>query len=305
MQPVLEKVSTSVNASFNFEYVDDPCFYTTWHYHPEVEIILMLEGTGTGFVGDGFFNFKPGAMAMVGSNTPHVWLNEKKFYEEGADLRARCIVVKFREDFLGDNFFNLPEMVRFRKLFEKSLRGMVFTGESLEKLSDMVTEIVQEQDPPDRLLNLLQILRNISLDTGFKYISNRPFQEKGDQLDCDRIDKIYRFVMNNFSRKIELAEVAEVANLSPTAFCRYFKSRTNKTFSHFLNEIRIGHACKLLIERDLSISEVCYQSGFNYPSNFHKQFKKINKITPQAYQARYLETKSERAYLTEEPLSEA
>lgn len=296
MQPVLEKVSSSVNASFNFEYIDESCFYTTWHYHPEVEIILMLEGTGSGFVGDGFINFGPETLSLIGSNAPHVWLNEKKFYEENANLKARSIVVKFREDFLGSHFFDVPEMVRIRKLLDNSARGLIFTGRRSTTLSGMVKDIIEDQDPMDRLLILLSILRLMSLDNDFKYISNRPFHEKGNQQDCDRIDKVYKFLMNNFTRSINLSEVAETASLSPTAFCRYFKSRTNKTFSQFLNEIRIGHACKLLIERDLSISEVCYQSGFNYPSNFHKQFKKINKMTPQAYQARYLETKNNEVY---------
>lgn len=292
MQPVLEKVSSSVNSSFNFEYIDVPCYYSTWHYHPEVEIILMLEGTGTGFVGDGFINFSPGTLSLIGSNAPHVWLNEKKYYEEGAGLKARSIVVKFREDFLGGHFFQVPEMVRIRALLKNAVRGLIFTGRRSASLSGMVQGIVKDQDPLDRLLILLRILRLMSLHSEFKYVSHRPFHEKGNPQDIDRIDKIYKFLMNNFTRRIDLSEVAEIASLSPTAFCRYFKSRTSKTFSQFLNEIRIGHACKLLIERDLTISEVCYQSGFNYPSNFHKQFKKINKITPQAYQARYLETKS-------------
>ena len=291
MQPVLEKVSHSINSSFNFEYIDEPCFYSTWHYHPEIEIILMLEGTGTGFVGDGFINFGPGTLSLIGPNAPHVWLNEKKFYEENAGLKARSIVVKFREDFLGNHFFDVPEMVRIRTLLNNSLRGLIFSGKTSRSISAMVREIVEDQDPMDRLLNLLRILILMSRVKDHKYISNRPFYEKGNQQDCDRIDKIYKFLMNNFTRKIDLSEVAEIASLSPTAFCRYFKSRTNKTLSQFLNEIRIGHACKLLIERDLTISEVCYQSGFNYPSNFHKQFKKINKLTPQVYQARYLATK--------------
>jgi AraC-like DNA-binding protein len=296
MQPILEKVSSVINSSFNFEYIDEPCYYTTWHYHPEVEIILMLEGAGTGFVGDGFINFKPETLSVIGTNVPHVWLNEKKFYEEGAGLKARSIVIKFKEEFLGDHFFDLPEMVRIRTFLVNSMRGLIFTGKDLPKLYGMIRNLIEDKDPAERLLDLLQILKIMSESSGIKYISNRPFHEKGNLQDCDRIDKIYRFLMNNFSRKIDLSEVAEIANLSPTAFCRYFKSRTNKTFSQFLNEIRIGHACKLLIERDLTISEVCYQSGFNYPSNFHKQFKKINKMTPQAYQARYHATKHEEIY---------
>ena len=296
MQPVLEKVNSSVNSSFNFEYIDVPCYYSTWHYHPEVEISLMLEGTGTGFVGDGFINFGPGTLSLIGSNSPHVWLNEKKFYEEEAGLKARSIVVKFREDFMGDHFLEVPEMVRIRMLLKNAVRGLIFNGRISRSLSGLVRDIIKDQDPMDRLLVLLRILRLMSLDNEYTYVSHQPFHEKGNQQDCDRIDKIYKYLMNHFTRKIDLSEVAEVASLSPTAFCRYFKSRTNKTFSQFLNEIRIGHACKLLIERDLTISEVCYQSGFNYPSNFHKQFKKINKITPQAYQARYLATKRKDVY---------
>ena len=296
MKPVLEKVSSAINASFNYEYVEEACYHTTWHYHPEIEIILMLEGTGTGFVGDGFTHFGPGTLSLIGENVPHVWLNEKKYYEEGAGLLARAIVIKFRRDFLGSHFFEIPEMVKIRKLFGNATRGLIFRGRNRRLISEMVSGIVEEQDPEDRLFGLLNILKVMSLSSDIRFISNRPYFEKGNPQDIDRIDRIYKFVMNNFTRRIELAEVAAIASLSPTAFCRYFKSRTNKTFSQFLNEIRIGHACKLLIERDLSISEVCYHSGFNYPSNFHKQFKKIKCITPQAYQARYLSTDRREMY---------
>ncbi|MFH0759212.1 MAG: AraC family transcriptional regulator [Bacteroidota bacterium] len=302
MKPVLEKVSSSINASFNYELVEESCFYTMWHYHPEFEIIFMLEGTGTGFVGDGFFNFGPGTLSLIGENVPHVWLNEKKYYEKGAGLLARSIVIKFRKDFLGSNFFEIPEMVKIRKLFSNSARGMIFKGKTRSLVSEMVAGIIEEQDPEERLFRLLKILKLMSVDPDPGYISNRPYYEKGNSQDIDRIDRIYKFLMSHYTRKIELSEVAGIASLSPTAFCRYFKSRTNKTFSQFLNEIRIGHACKLLIERDLSISEVCYHSGFNYPSNFHKQFKKIKGITPQAYQARYLATSRRELYTHESPV---
>jgi len=211
-------------------------------------------------------------------------------------LMARAIVIKFRRDFLGNQFFEIPEMVKVRKLFSHATRGLIFRGRYLWTLSELLKGIVKDQDPEERLLRLLDILKVMSVSPDFKYISNRSYYERGNPQDIDRIDKIYKFVMNNFTRRIELAEVAGIASLSPTAFCRYFKSRTNKTFSQFLNEIRIGHACKLLIERDLSISEVCYHSGFNYPSNFHKQFKKIKSITPQAYQAKYLSTDRRETY---------
>jgi AraC-like DNA-binding protein len=293
MKPVLEKVSATINSSFNFEYVDESCYYSTWHYHPELEIILMLEGTGTGFVGDGIVHFGPGTLSFIGENVPHVWLNEKQYYEKDSKLKARCVVIKFRKDFLGSLFFELPEMVRIRNLFDHAMRGLTFGGTSKPRLDKLITGIVEEQDPEDRLFSLLRVLQLMSVEPGQKYISNRPYYEKGNAQDIDRIDRIYKFLMNNFTRKIELGEVAEIASLSPTAFCRYFKSRTNKTFSQFLNEIRIGHSCKLLIERDLSISEVCYQSGFNYPSNFHKQFKKIKGLTPQIYQSRYHATQKE------------
>lgn len=287
MKPVLEKVSAVINSSFNFEYIDQKCYHSTWHYHPELEIILMLEGTGTGFVGDGIIHYGPGALSLIGENVPHVWLNEKKYYAEDSTLRARSVVVKFRQDFLGSHFFEVPEMVRIKNLFYHAQRGLTFEGDSTRQIRERIKGLVDDQDPEDRLINLLAILKMLSTHGNTSYLASRPYYEKGNRQEIDRIDRIYKFLMNHFTRKIDLNEVAEVANLSPTAFCRYFKSKTNKTFSQFLNEIRIGHACKLLIERDLSISEVCYQSGFNYPSNFHKQFKRFKGITPQAYQARY------------------
>lgn len=285
MEAVIEQVGVPANSSFHLEVNDLPHFTSSWHYHDLYELIYVTQGTGTGFVGDRIVKFGPGTLAFIGPGLPHVWLNDKEYYDADHVLRAGSIVVKFRDDFVGQGFFDRPEMQRLRRLLEESGRGILFSeaialhaGEELASLNGRYGF--------DRVLRWLGVLHELSECSDYELLASEGYvyhPQRGE----DRIDKVYRYVMDNFQNYIPLEAVSAVANMSPTAFCRYFRSRTNRTFSSFLNEIRVGYACRLLIEGRLTTLEICYKCGFNYPSNFHKQFRKLMALTPLEYQKAY------------------
>ncbi len=295
MQAVIEKVGTSPHSSFVVEHNTVHHFISPWHYHPEVEIILIEQGTGTVFVGDYISKFSSGTVAIIGTNVPHVWMNDQDYYAESSEKVAESIVIKFDENFPGDTFLHLPEFQKIRKLLINASRGLIFTGWTAKSLTRSIRDITQQLEFK-RLMTLFEILDLMSRTKEFFFMASEGYinnHNRNNKDDCKRIDNVYKYVMNNFSQRIELSKVAEVANMSPTAFCRYFKSRTLKTFSAFLNEIRIGNACRLLQEKQLSISEIAYQSGFNFLANFHKQFKKQIGMTPLEYQQKYWDSSSE------------
>jgi AraC-like DNA-binding protein len=286
VKPQLLKISNPSDYSFNLFEQDCPYFATPWHYHPEVEIVYVQESVGEKYIGSSITDFKPGDLAIIGSYVPHYYKNRPAYYAEGSELKARSLVIHFREDFLGENFFLLPENQTVKRVLENAKRGLQF-GEKTSKAIKGDLEALVSKTGMERLIGLLAILNKLGNTEDFEFLTSDPIQ-LNNHLDSDRIKKVFEHVMQNFKEDIMLADVAELANMSESAFSRYFKKRTRKTFSTFLTEIRIEHACKLLQKDKLSISEVSYESGFNNLSNFNRQFKTLKNTTPLNYRSRFL-----------------
>lgn len=267
--------------------VDRPNFINYWHFHQSFEFNLVIESTGTLFVGDSVSKFGPGNLILIGKNLPHALINDDIYFEEPGKFRARNIVFKFSEKIFGPSFLELPEMINIRKLLDISSRGMSFTGKTRDRLHKEIVHL-SELEGFKKLQKLLDILHVASVSDDYSFIASEGFTNIPESNECERIEKVYAHVMKNFTRNIKLEDVADIANLSPPSFCRYFKSRSRKTFTRYLNEIRIGYACKLLIEKNYTPTEACYESGYNFPSNFYKQFQTIKGLSPMEYKAKYL-----------------
>jgi len=287
MKPILEKVTRPVNQSFFFIDLEQSYFTTPWHFHPEVEIILIVQGYGTRYVGDSIKNFYPGDLVITGSNTPHVWSCSPEFRIPENNLKSRAIFIQFKEDFWGDSFSGLPEMYKIRNFLNEAKRGIEFLKETRRQLEEYMRKMPSLSDM-NSLMNLLTMLEIMSSAKDLRYLSSPNYKAKSiNSTDEHRMEIIYNHVLNNYNRDISLEEISEMINLTPPSFCRYFKQRTDKTFSSFVSEVRIGNASKHLIENKLSISQICYESGFNHLSNFNRQFKKIKNMTPSEYQRKY------------------
>lgn len=279
---MLEKIRINEEMSFRVQHGKDPYFYIPWHFHPEYELILILESTGTRFVGDHVGSFSAGDLVFLASNLPHVWQNDKKYLEENSNLSAHCMTIHFLDVFWEKEFTRLPEMQKLRAFFKKSRQGIAFHGKTREKLIKKMHQIDKAKGGK-RLIEFIALLDIMANAEEIELLSSLGFIESYSQEDGERMNDIYKYIMNNFTSKIDLDEVAAAAHMSPTGFCRYFKKRTNKTFTKFLNEIRIGYACKLLIQGEYNIIRICYEAGFNNLSNFNEQFKKITGYTPSKY----------------------
>lgn len=284
MKAQQEKLTLEPTYSFVLQKDVYPYYPTPWHYHPEYELVLVVKSTGKRTIGDHVERFADGDLLFIGPNLPHSYQNDPIYYQNDESLTAEAIVIHFGEDFLGKDFFDLPEMILVRQLFNKAKFGFKVLGETRQQVENMMTEM-QSLSGHQRIISLLKILEILSLTEEYTLLVKPGFIQDYTISNNEQLTVIHEFIMNNFQKDLSLAEVAKVANMSIPSFCRFFKSSTRKTFSTFLNDIRIGYACKLIVEDKYNISRICYESGFNNLSNFNRQFKKLTDKTPLQYKS--------------------
>lgn len=283
MRKLLLKSTAGPNHSFSLAKEECHNFFEEFHYHPEFELTLILSGSGTRYVGDSISPFSCGDLVLLGPDLPHVWKSDSRFYLNGKPTLSSSIAIHFNKDFLGQGFFGLPEMHLVNELLEKSSRG-IDVGESAKADVARRLNIMLSENPTERLISLLDILHRLSRCKDHKLLSTPSFLNAYVSEENSRIKKVHRFVISHFREPIKLKDAADAAHMTPTAFCRYFRQHTRKTFTAYLNEVRVGYACRLLQESNLKIAEICYGSGFCNLSNFNKQFKALMGLTPLEYQ---------------------
>lgn len=286
MKPQLLKVPKGLQQSFSIRRDVVLYFYNRWHYHPELELIHIEQGSGTQFVGDNIQNFQSGDLILLGPNLPHYWRCDEKYFQGDTNLYAQATVLHFSENIFGDTFLTLPENKSIRELLDQARKGMKLNGAENQLVKDILQDLLDEKES-NPLIALLRILQALSQNKELSLLSSSDYPQEFDSHDTDRINQIYQYSLANFQQKISIEEIAEVANISPHSFCRYFKSRSRKTYSQFLLELRIGHACKLLREGKLSVAQICFESGFNNFANFNKYFKNLTGESPLRYQKEY------------------
>ncbi|MEZ4775200.1 MAG: AraC family transcriptional regulator [Bacteroidia bacterium] len=286
MKPIFFQIPQSLGESFSISLDEGPYFFTPLHFHYACQLSLILESTGTRFVGDNIERFEAGDLVLLGSNIPHVFRNDPVYYESGSHLKARAIHAFFTPDFPGEKFMSLPETAAIRQLILQAGRGLKIMGQTRKIITEKMLQIGGREGLP-RLLELLSMLDILSRSSELVFLSSRVSDPSLKKSDSDKINDVFNFVMGNYQDDIRLDQIASVAHMSPTAFCRYFKRSTQKTFSQFLNEIRIGHACRMLREESFPISEIGFLCGFNNTSNFNRRFKNITTFTPKEYQKKH------------------
>lgn len=287
MKPQLLKVSTDMVHSFSARRDIMPNVNNRWHYHPEVELVYFKNGSGTQFIGDRITQFNTGDVVLVGSNLPHYWQFDERYFAKEAGESADVSVIHFNENFWGDAFLLLPETQEINNALKKSKRGIQITGENLKEIGHLIEQIIYA-DGARKIILLMEVLMAIGNSAENNMLASMGFQHNFLEAEKDRINAIYNYSIANFKKKISLEEIAAVANISPNSFCKFFKSRSRKTYSRFINEIRVGNACKLLINNQQNVKEICYDSGFYNFASFHKYFKDITGKSPLTYQKTYI-----------------
>ena len=277
---ILEKIQPAFGTSFlvrKFE-TRDPNHKANWHFHPEIELVYISKGSGKRHIGNHISYFQNGDLILIGPNVPHYGFN----LGISDNDQAQEIVLQFKLDFLGVGFFEAPEFYEIIKLIELSKSGISFHGDTKNEVADLLNSMFH-MESFDKLLTLLRILRILSKSEQLDLLNADGVPIIVQTQDNDRIAGLYEFMRSNFQREIPLEEIAEQAAMTVPSFCRYFKKVTGKTFTQLLNEFRIVHACKLLSEANMTISEIAFECGFNNFTNFNKQFKRITGQTPSAY----------------------
>ena len=289
MKNPVQKSRIPEGKAFIIKELIAPFFDTNWHFHTEYQLFVVLKGSGTRFIGDHTKSFREGDMVLTGPNLPHLWKNDKAYQDSKNGLQTHGIVIYFPDNFLNESVFRLEEFDGIARTLKLSERGIEISGETNLKIKKMMVELLQLKGATS-LIHLLTIL-NLMVDcpdckiiAGVGYINTNKESEK------DRMGQVYEYVMQNFQGKVTLEKAAQISNLSVSAFSRYFKSRVSKSFTDFLTEVRIAHACKLLHESDLNISEISYECGFYTLSNFNKLFKERMKRTPMDYRKEFKST---------------
>jgi AraC-like DNA-binding protein len=248
--------------------------------------VLIDKSSGTRFIGDSVSHFQDGDLCFIGSNIPHLYRNSEEHYARKSKLRARSVFVHFTRDFLGNDFFDAPEMKHVHRLLVKTSSAFEIHGKS-QKSTIAILRDMEIQNPAQRLMSLLEILVCLSQSAEVKPLLSTDFSAN-TSLDTERINKVFEFIMSNYTQEMYVLEIASKLGMSVASFSRYFKHHTRKTFSDYVTEIRIGHACRLLMEDSYSVSEVSYQSGFSNLANFYRHFKKNVGVIPKHYRNTFL-----------------
>jgi AraC-like DNA-binding protein len=286
MKPIYQKLVASPTQSVIFYNEEKPHFTVPWHFHPEIEILYVVKSSGLCYIGDGIHGFSEGEISIIGDNVPHWWKSDNKYLDPENKNGIKALIIQFNKEIFDSNFINLPEMNAIKGLIGKSQRGIQFQGKCRKMLGDQIIKIFRLSGLR-RITELIILLNMMAKSEEFDYHSSMGYSRIINSYDFFRFNIIHEYIIRNFTKPIKLEDIAEKANICPTAFCRYFKQHTGRTFVSFLNEIRIGYACKLMVEEKLSVSMACNESGFNNLAHFNKQFKKIFNLTPTEYLRTY------------------
>ena len=281
MKLTLKNSDNFLDRRFSFYKQEKPCLDTAWHYHPEFELIYIPNSSGLRFVGDNVAPFSPGELVLVGAYLPHLWRNDATYFKEKSNKKVETIVLKFKENFIGEGTFDLPEFSQIKQLLVQSRYGIYFEKEVSEKMHADLIKIV---DLPlvQQAIRLLDLLCHLSLTSNKKILSSTDMRQNGTEYD-HRLDQVLKYISDHYAESITLNDVANITCMTTNSFCRFFKKKLNKSFTEFLNEVRIRNASRLLAQKNLQISDVCYMVGYNSITNFNKRFKQIMGNTPKSY----------------------
>ena len=269
-KPTLEKISPNFGSSIlvkkHTEFLKE--IKAFWHFHPEIELVYVNKGKGKTHIGNHLSYFNNSQLLLIGANLPHNGFTDR-LTTNGSET-----LVQFKPEFLGDTFFEIPEMKPIHILFEKAKKGIVFGVKTKQKLGVKIEKLTEKKGFK-QILILLEILHTLSKSEDYTILNADGFAFEAQAQNNNKIDEIFKYINENFNQHISLDEIAGLVSMTVPAFCRFFKKSTGKTFTKLVNEYRVVHATKLLSESQSSITDICFECGFNNFSHFNKLFKEF------------------------------
>lgn len=279
MKTQLEEIKPDSNSSFHLMVNPRLNDFFFWHFHPEFELVYINGANGTRHVGEHISRFEGSDLVLIGSNIPH--LN----FDYGVKTDYEKIVLHIQPHFLKEVFSNTPELLAIQQLFEKSQHGIAFYGDNKKMVGERMKKLHLLR-PFEQFLEILQLLQQLAHTPTMTLLHEKPVENQHNKKEQERLKRVYEFIDDNFQRKIDIEEVAELSRLSKPAFCRYFKKMTKLTFTEFLGYYRVNHAKKLL-RLDKNVTETCFECGFDSLSYFNRTFKKVTGENPLGFKKRY------------------
>lgn len=257
--------------------------YAEFRCHINYELTSIENCYGKRFIGDNIEEFKDSDLILIGSYLPHCWQ-----YYKAVDpaIQPHATIIHFFPEFMGEELLNKPEARQLRHLFQNATRGIRFSGTTLIEAKMLMQQMLFTKGL-HRVALMLQLLDVLANSKNYKILASPGYNSVENAEYADKINLISEYIFRNFQNDISLAEVASQIHMTPAAFCRFFKLRTNRTLIDFVKEVRIGFAAKLLLEGKSNITEACYKSGYNSVSNFNKHFREIKKLSPSEFIRQY------------------
>jgi YesN/AraC family two-component response regulator len=285
MKSAFQQLNMPADTSFISREYHQPHFTAPFHFHHAYEVIMIVKSYGKIYGGNKVLNFNEGDIYLFGPGLGHCFYNDKSFIDTGE--MAHAMVIQFTEDFIGKDFFDKPELRKVKKMLQQASAGVKFTAPA-QAVKKLFFQLHEKQQLPGLIL-LLQLLDQLSTQKKDRtlLLNNAPGKIYYHQDDSSKIELVFKYVIENFKSTVNSKSAAALVFLNEAAFCRYFKRRTRKTFSQFVNEVRITHATKLLLEKENSIGEICYACGYNNVSYFNRQFKIHQGKTPKEFRDAY------------------
>ncbi|MBC7828300.1 MAG: helix-turn-helix transcriptional regulator [Chitinophagaceae bacterium] len=267
---------------FSIREFNQPLFSSEFHFHEECQLAYIIKGSGKRIIGDSIDHFDENELVFIGSNIPHLWYNTENKAAENKSLHSISLSLFISPKQLLEHLTAFGNIHKIEQLFEKAQRGMFISGKSKIRIISLLKKATH-QHGIRHIITLLQIIDLLSNTEEYKLLASSTYTNLFQWRDNERMNNVYDYLIKHFKQDISLKEVAEIASMNPHAFCRFFKSRTQKTLTQFINEIRIGHACKLLNNKNQSITQIAYKCGFNNVSNFNRFFKIVKNQSPRTY----------------------
>lgn len=281
MKVIPFQVPKTRQEAFRLQVDHLPYFYDRLHQHSETQIMLIEQGEGTLIAGDYVGRFSAGEIYIIGSGQPHVFRCDENYYRDAKKRKVKSIALYFDRAYAGETFWQLDELKDIRQFLSR-VAAIRVEGKTRIEISDLIFQIIRAQKTA-KLILFLKTLQVLVQSRNLNRLSVAPTLQSASNKEDKRMNEVLQFTFTQSNRKIMISEVASVANLSVEAFCRYFKMSTRKTYTNFLNEVRVSNACKLLIQGETNIQSVAYGSGFQNLSHFNRQFKKVTGKTPSQY----------------------
>jgi AraC-like DNA-binding protein len=281
---ILQPASNS--QSFLLRKFDSSAFNAPYHFHEEYELTYILQGYGKRYIGSHMEDFTAGDLVLLGPNLPHCW---KLDYEKD-QKEAGAIVIQFSAAFLGDHFFDKTEMRHIKKLLQKSVCGIRFNQEIQTSVGLYLTAFSEEKNNFELLIGLLELLQRLASSSNYVLLDPNSTIAERSVAQQERINPVFAYLVENFRQQVSLETAAGLANMTPNAFCKYFKKTTRKTFMETIIDYRLNYAIQQLVQTDKPISEVSFDSGFGDVSHFYKLFKVKMHLSPLNYRKKFMKS---------------